>query len=72
MAETKGPQMTLRYGAYALQADLSRLHARMHTSTRLRTHMYARTQTPIINTSCFSTATMIRKRASMLRYPYIV
>jgi hypothetical protein len=37
--------MTSQYGAYALRAGLARLHARMrmHTPTRLGTHMHART-----------------------------
>jgi hypothetical protein len=38
--------MTLQHGAYALRAELARLHARMrmHTPTRLGTHMHARTR----------------------------
>jgi hypothetical protein len=40
------------------------------------THMHARTRThahtdQLSDTSCFSTATMIRERASILRYTYI-
>ena len=39
---------------------------RPETKARIQTH------TPIIfNTYCFSTATMLRERASMLRYTYI-
>jgi hypothetical protein len=37
-----------------------------------RTHSQACTHRPICNTYCFSTATMFRERASMLRYAYIV
>jgi hypothetical protein len=45
IVETKGSQMTSQYGAYALRAGLARLCAcmRMHTPTRLGTHMHART-----------------------------
>jgi hypothetical protein len=35
------------------------------------TSMHARTHIPITNTYCFSTAKMIRERASVLRYRYI-
>ena len=37
--------MTSQYGAYALRAGLARLYTRirMHTPTRLGTHMHART-----------------------------
>ena len=66
--------MTSQYGAYALRAGLERLHTltSMHTPTRppgypqARTH--ARTQRPISNIYCFSTATMICERASVLPY----
>ena len=46
VVETEGPQMTSQYGANALRAGLTRLHARMHmhTSTRLGTHIHARTR----------------------------
>jgi hypothetical protein len=41
---TEKSQMTSQYGAYALRAGLARLYARMrlHTPTRLCTHMHAR------------------------------
>ena len=44
--ETERPQMTSQYGAYALRAAVARLYARMlmHTLTRPRTHMHARTR----------------------------
>ena len=59
--------MTSKYGAYALHAGLARLHAliRMLTPTHSGIHMHARTYT-----YCFSTATMIRERPSMLRYTH--
>ena len=64
MVETGGGHMTSQYGEYALHAGLARLHApiRMHTPTRSGTNMHARARTnrPISNTYCFSTATMIR------------
>jgi hypothetical protein len=45
LGETEGPQITSQYGSYALRAGLARLHARMrmHTPTRLGTHLHART-----------------------------
>ena len=44
IVKTEGPQMMSQYGAYALRAGLAGLHAlmRMHTPTRLGTHMRAR------------------------------
>ena len=78
IVETEGPQMTSQHGAYALRARLASLHAcmRMHMPTRPGTHMHARsarmhTQANKCNTYCFFTATMIRKRPSVLRYTYI-
>jgi hypothetical protein len=72
--------MTSQYGAYALHAGLVRLHAlkRIDTPMRPGTHMHARThihtQRPVSNKPayCFSTATMIRERASTLRVRYQV
>jgi hypothetical protein len=43
-------------------------HAHGYSHARMRAHAH----TQICNTYCFSTATMIRERASMLRYTYIV
>jgi hypothetical protein len=45
LVETEKPQMTSQYGACALHAGLARLHVlmRMHTPTRPRIHMHART-----------------------------
>ena len=70
VVETDESQMTPEYGAYALRAGLARLHARMrmHTPTRPGAPMHACTHRPTIDTYCFSTAKIIRKRASMLRY----
>ena len=46
--------------------------ARMHTPTRPGKRTHARTHTQKICTIyCFPTATMIRERASKLRYTYI-
>jgi hypothetical protein len=57
VVETEGRQMTSQYGSHALRPGKARLHAHTHT--------------PRSNTYCFSTATTIRERASMLRYVYI-
>ena len=62
VVETKRPQMTPQYGAYALRAGLVRLYARL----RMHALKHARTHRPINNTSFFITATMIRQRASLL------
>ena len=77
VVETEGPQMTSRYGSYALRVGLGRLHAHMHMPTRAGTHTHARThshactQRPIINTCCFFTATIIRERNPLLRFLYV-
>ena len=47
------------------------MHVCSFTRPRARILMQACTFRPITNTYCFSTATMIRERASMLRYTYI-
>jgi hypothetical protein len=67
---TENPKMTSQHGAYTLHAGLAKLQARMrmHTSIRLGTRTHARTHRPISNTYCFPTITIIRRRASMLRY----
>ena len=68
--------MTSKHGAFALHAGLARLHAsmRMYTPTHSRTHIHARTHTETnkLYSFCFSTATMNRERASVLRYTYVV
>ena len=68
MKDTEGPQITSQNGAYALHARQARLYARthMHTTTRLGKYTHARAHKPISTTYCFSTATMIRERASVL------
>jgi hypothetical protein len=79
IVETEGPQMTSQYDAYALRDELARLYARMsmHTLTHLgsqmhaRTHEHAYTHRPVSNTYYFSRVTMIRDRASVLRFMYI-
>ena len=78
MVTTDGPQMASQYGAYALRAGLASLYARMrmHTPTRPGTHMHARTSKHVhtdqyVIFHCFSTATKIRERASILRYTFI-
>jgi hypothetical protein len=51
----------------------ARAHARAPGYPLARTHAHAWTHRPVSNgpTCCFSTATMIRERASLLRYTYI-
>jgi hypothetical protein len=70
--------MTSQYGAYPLRAGLAKLYARMrmHTPTRLGTHMNARTRKHAHTDQCviiiaFPQQQWFRKRASMLRYTYI-
>ena len=77
--ETEGPQTTSQYGAYALQAGLARLYARMHmhTPTLLGTHMHVRTHAQ----ACTHTGQYViliafpqqrfLERPSVLRYTYI-
>jgi hypothetical protein len=50
LVETEGLHMTSQYGAYALHAGLTRLHARMrmHTPTRPITHTHAHTEQYVI------------------------
>jgi hypothetical protein len=47
-------------------------HAPGHTHNRARMHTHTHTHRQICNTDCFSTATMIRECALILRYTYIV
>jgi hypothetical protein len=70
----RGPQIMSQYGAYALLLDLQgymQSCARTRPRARVPTCTHARAHRPISNTYCFSTATMIRERASMLRYAHI-
>jgi hypothetical protein len=52
MVEPDGPQMKSQYGAYELQAESARLHARIHTPNPThpgtRMHANAHTDTNII------------------------
>ena len=65
----------MRVACWISKATFAQLHARAraHTHTRSAcTHPRARTRAiRICNTYCFSTATMIRERASLLCYTYI-
>jgi hypothetical protein len=70
--------MTSQHGAYALRAGLARLYARMrmHTPTRLGTHMHARTRKhshtdQYVILTAFPQQRWFRERASILRYNYI-
>ena len=53
-----------------LKKEYMHLYERTRPRTRY-THAHAGTRSPISNTYCFSTATMIRERATRLRYTYI-
>ena len=48
------------------------VHARACTHSRARVHARTRTDTQICDVYCFFTAKMIRERAFLLRYTYIV
>jgi hypothetical protein len=75
VVEPEGPQMSSQYAAYAFHAGYARLHARTSIDTPTRQGM-ARTRgcthTQICNIYCFSPATMIRERCSVLHYTYVV
>ena len=73
---TEKSQMTSQYGADALRAGLARLYARMrlHTPTRLCTHMHARKHAhrdKYVILTAFPQQQCFRERASLLRYTYI-
>jgi hypothetical protein len=59
--EPEGSQMTSQCGARACTRPRTKAHARKR----------ARTHTQMCNIYCSSTATMIRERASLLRYTCI-
>ena len=59
----------LDYQGYMHLLACTRLRARLPTCAHARSSM--RTHTQICNTYCFSTATTIRYRVSVLRYTYI-
>jgi hypothetical protein len=76
MVKPEGPLMTSKYGAYDCMLDkqgytLARRQTHpcplAHTFKYVNAHTHTHT-----HTYCFYTATVIRVRASMLRYPYIV
>ena len=78
MVAPEGLQMTSQYSAYAFDAGLERLHAlNAHAHAHAPSYPHARmhthicTQRPTSNTYCFSTATVIRQRASLFRYTCI-
>jgi hypothetical protein len=52
VVENEGPQMTSQYGAYAMNAELARLHAHVHAPgyRHSRTHTYAHTYQLVILT----------------------
>jgi hypothetical protein len=62
--------MTSQYGAYVLLDKRGYMHTRASTRPRARAHACACERTHICTYS-FSTATIIRERASVLRYTYI-
>ena len=53
--------------AFTRPRSLAPSHTHVHMHTRERTHTYRN----MCNNYCFSTVTMIRERASLLRYTYI-
>jgi hypothetical protein len=69
--------MTSQYGAYVSHAGLARLHVCTYTCSHAQspTHAHMRAcahkHRQICNAYCFSTATVIPKRASVLCYMYI-
>jgi hypothetical protein len=74
LLETEGPQMTkwrMRVACYMHLRACICPRVRVPTCTHARTQAHACTHRPIINTCCFSTARVIRERASVLRYTYI-
>jgi hypothetical protein len=77
LVETERPQLTIQYGVYDIQCWISnakRAHAQAHAYAPGHPHVYTRAYTHrhVSNTYCLSTARMIRERASVLRYTYIV
>jgi hypothetical protein len=66
--------MTSQYGEYAFRDGLEGyMHVRAYTRQLawVATCTHACTHKPISNDYCFSTETIIRERASVLRYTYI-
>jgi hypothetical protein len=75
VVEPEGPQMATwrRVACWISKATLAQADASACAPTPTRTNAYARTRThtQLCNSLCFSTATIIRDRASLLRYTYI-
>ena len=63
--------MTSQYCAYALNAGLAKVHARMRTPTRPYTHMHASTHRSISNNYYFSIATMVTLTRLNITFTYI-
>ena len=53
------------------KATCTYAHAHAHAPGYLHTCTHVCTHTPITNTYCFSTATLIRERSSILRHTYV-
>ena len=68
MVETEGQQMTSQYGAYALHAGKSRVHAHAHAPGYPHTRTHARGRRQVSNTSCFSKVTVIHERTLPLLF----
>ena len=56
------------FACWISKATCTHVHAHAHALG----YTHAHTHTQIYNMSCFSTATMIRERASVLRHTHIV
>ena len=65
----------IRFECWISKATRTHTHNLTRPDTRTRTwahtHTHTQTQRQIRNTYCFSTATIIRERGSILRYTYI-
>jgi hypothetical protein len=71
--ETKGDTNDVTTWRIRVHTRYAKLHTHAHAPEypHARAHTHTHTHRPISNTCCFSTATMIRKSASLLRYTYI-
>ena len=80
MVETKGPQMTSQYGAYALHDGTARIHALMHMHKNK--HAHPCTHRPVSNTHFFFHHNNVtlhvfenhasRRRVQTTCYPFVV
>jgi hypothetical protein len=61
----------IRVACRISKATCTYAHAHAYAPGHSHARMHARAHTQICNTYCFSTATMIRERVSMLRFTYI-